>query len=140
MNLPSSSQPLDSSRSRRTEEVARWRWSPRLWRLRRWELSHQRLLMSASPRMRDTTRMRHCRCRPQHHPCKGEREVHAETGRVGVWAGSNPACSKAIPMHRLYCRCGALRALASLRVCLPVCLHGETWLPSAMLQACQTLL
>ena len=50
---------MDSSpQSRRTEEVARWRWSPRLWRLHRWELSHQRLMMSASPRTGDTTRMR----------------------------------------------------------------------------------
>ena len=34
--------------------------------------------------------------------------LHAETGRVGVWAGFNPASRKAIPTHRLYCCCGAL--------------------------------
>ena len=28
---------------------------------------------------------------------------------------------------------GALRALASLGVCGPVCLHNETWLPSVLL-------
>ena len=65
--------------------------------------------------------------------------LHAETGRVGVWAGFNQACRKVIPPNRLSCCCGALRALASLRVCLPVCLHGETWLPSSMLQTCYML-
>ena len=64
----------------------------------------------------------------------------AETGRVGSWAGFNPACRKAILTHCLYCCCGALHALASLRsVCGPVCLHGKTWLPSSMLQACYML-
>ena len=29
---------------------------------------------------------------------------------------------------------------SSLRVCGPVYLHGRTWLPSVMLQACQTLI
>ena len=86
MNLPSSSQPLDScSRSRRTEEVARWRWSLRLWRLRRWELSHQRLLMGASPRKGDTTLMRQHRARPRHHPCKGEREVRPSRRNWSSW-------------------------------------------------------
>ena len=65
---------------------------------------------------------------------------HAETGLVGGWAGFNPACIKAIPTHRLYCCCGALRALASLHsVCGPVCLHGKTWRPSFMLRACYML-
>ena len=42
--------------------------------------------------------------------------------------------------------CSACTAIAapsvrsSLRVCGPVCLHGRTWLPSVMLQACQTLI
>ena len=66
--------------------------------------------------------------------------LHAETGRVSVWAGFKPASRKAIPTHRLYCGSGALRALQSLGVCVPVCLHGKTWLPSAILQACQTLI
>ena len=66
--------------------------------------------------------------------------LHAETGRVGVGAGCKPASRKAIPTHRLYCCSGALRALANLGVCGPVCLHGKTWLPSAMFQACQTLI
>ena len=68
--------PLDSSpRSRRTEVVARWRWSPLLWRFCRWELSHRRLLLCASPRMRDTTWARHRRPRSKRHPCKGDQEV-----------------------------------------------------------------
>ena len=66
--------------------------------------------------------------------------LHAETGRVRVWAGFNPASRKAIPTHCLYCCSGALRALVSLGVCVPVCLHGKTWLSSAILQACQTLI
>ena len=65
---------------------------------------------------------------------------HAEIGRVGHRAGINPASRKAIPMHRLYCCSDALRALANLCVCGPVCLHGKTWLPSVMLRACQTLI
>ena len=49
VSFPSLSPPLDSSpRSLRTEEVARWRWSPWLWRIRRWELSHRRLLWWAN--------------------------------------------------------------------------------------------
>ena len=44
-------------------------------------------------------------------------------------------CGTDIPMHRLYCFSGALRALGSLGVCLPVCFHGKTWLPSVLLQA-----
>ena len=43
-------------------------------------------------------------------------------------------------MHRLYCCSDALRALASLCVCGPVCLHGKTWMPSVMLRAYQTLI
>ena len=39
----------------------------------------------------------------------------------------------AIPMHRLYCRSGALHGLASLGVCGPVCHHGKTWLPRVLL-------
>ena len=66
--------------------------------------------------------------------------VHAETDRGVVWARFNPASRKAIPPHRLYCCSGALRALSSLGVCMPVCLHSKTWLPSATLQACQTLI
>ena len=66
--------------------------------------------------------------------------LHAETGGVGVWAGFNPASRKAIPTHRVYCCSGALRALANLGVCGPACLYGKTWLPSAMFQACQTLI
>ena len=100
MNLPSSSQPLDSSpQSRRTEEVARWRWSPRLWRLRRWELSHQRMLMSASPRMGDTTGMQHCRSRPRYHPCKGEREVRPSRRNWSSWCLSRvrPGVQKSHP-------------------------------------------
>ena len=69
----------------------------------------------------------------------GRSGLHAETGRVGVWAGFKPACRKVIPTHCLYCCCRALRALASLNVCMPVCLHGETWLPSSMFQACYML-
>ena len=68
--------------------------------------------------------------------------LHAETGRVGSWAGFNPACRKSIPTHCLSCCCGALSALASpiISVCLlPICLRGETWLPSSMLQACEML-
>ena len=44
-----------------------------------------------------------------------------------------------IPTYCLYCCRGALRALASLSFCLPVYLHGETRLPSSMLQACYML-
>ena len=144
INLPSSSQPLDSSpRSRRTEEVARWRWSPRLWRLRRWELSHQRLLMGASPRMGDTTRMRHCRSRPRHHPCKGEREVRPSRRNWSSWflGRVQPGVQKSHPhaLLVLLLRRPPCARDASLRVCLPVCLHGETWLPSSMLQACYML-
>ena len=138
MNLPSSSHPLDSSpRSRRTEEVARWRWSPRLWRLRRWGLSHQRLLMSASPKMGDTTRMRQRHSRPRHHPCKGEREVWPLRRNWSSWCLGRvqPGEQKSHPTHCLYCCCGALRALASLSVSRPVCLHDKTWLPSFILQA-----
>ena len=61
-----------------------------------------------------------------------------ESGRFGFHAESgrdfrtvlDPFCRKAIPMHRLNCFSGALRALASLLVCWHVCLHGKTWLPS----------
>ena len=67
---------LDSSPpSRRTDEVARWRWSPLLWRFCRWELSHRRLLLSASPRMVNTTWAQQRRPRPKRHPCKGDREI-----------------------------------------------------------------
>ena len=85
--------------------------------------------------------MRQRRTRPRYHPCQGEREVRpsAESGRVSDWAGFYPACRKATPTHCLYCCCGALRALASPSVCLPVCLHGKTWLPSSTLQAYQML-
>ena len=42
--------------------------------------------------------------------------------------------STAIPTHRLYCcSSGALRAPLSFGFCVPVCHHGKTWLPSAML-------
>ena len=69
----------------------------------------------------------------------GRFRFHAESDR-----GLRPILnllfsSTAIPTHRLYCCSGALRALLSLGFCVPVCLHGKTWLPSAMLQACQTL-
>ena len=64
---------------------------------------------------------------------------HAETGRVGLGAGINPASRKAIPMHRLYCCSGALRALTSLRVCGSICLHDKTWLPSTRPQPCYPL-
>ena len=107
-------------------------WSPRLWRLRRWKLSHQRLLM---------TRMGRAALDHDIIPAResGRFDLHAQTGRLGDWAGFNPACRKAIPTHCLHCCCGALRALASLSACLPVCLHGKTWLPSFMLQACYML-
>ena len=59
--------------------------------------------------------------------------LRAETGRVGLRAGIDPGCRAAILMHRLNCSGGALRALATLRVCVPVYLHGETWLPSLLL-------
>ena len=58
------------------------------------------------------------------------------THRVGI----NPVGRIAVPMHRLYCRSGALRVLASLRICLPVCHHGKTWLPSVRLQVGLTLI
>ena len=61
-----------------------------------------------------------------------------EAGRTNR-AGINPVCRTPIPMHRLNCCSGALRTLASLGVCLPVCLHGKTWLPSVVLQAGLTL-
>ena len=51
-------------------------------------------------------------------------DLYAESGRGGLRAEINPVSRKAIPMHRLYCCSGALRALASLGICLPVCLHG----------------
>ena len=41
--------------------------------------------MSASPRMEDTTRMRHCRTRPRHHSCKGEREVRPSRRNWSSW-------------------------------------------------------
>ena len=100
MSPPSSSHLLNSSpRSRRTEEVARWRWSPRLWRFRRWELSHQRLLMGASPRMGDTTRIRQRHTRPRHHPCKGEREVWPSRRSWSSWCLDRvqPGVQKSIP-------------------------------------------
>ena len=58
--------------------------------------------------------------------------LHAETDR-GLRSGLNFLCSTAIPMHRLNYSSGTLRALASLNVCGPVCLHGKTWLPSILL-------
>ena len=64
----------------------------------------------------------------------GKFGLYTETGRVDLRAGINPASKKAFPMHRLYCGSGVLRALASLRVYLPVRPHGKTWLPSARLQ------
>ena len=42
------------------------------------------------------------------------------------------------PLHSICC--SARRALASLRVWQYVCLRGETWLPSSMLQSCSTLI
>ena len=51
---------------------------------------------------------------------------------VELVAGINPASRKAISVHRLYCFGDALRALASLHVCLPVCYHGKTWLPRVL--------
>ena len=120
--------------------MAPWRWSPLLWRFCRQGVSHRRLMVSASPRMGDTTWVRQRRPRPKRHPCKGEREVrpsHRNCLRPSVRL--EHLCSTTIPMHRLKCSGGALRALASLRVCLPVCLHGETWLSSDLLQACHML-
>ena len=58
--------------------------------------------------------------------------LHAETDR-GLRSVLNLLCSTAIPVLRLNCFGGALRTLANLRVCGPVCLHGETWLPSVLL-------
>ena len=58
--------------------------------------------------------------------------LHAETDR-GLRSVLNLLCITAIPIYRLNCSGGVLRALASLRVCWPVCLHGETWLPSVLL-------
>ena len=50
--------------------------------------------------------------------------------------GSGPTvCRTEMPMHRLYCFSSAFCALGSLGVCLPVCFHGKTWLPSVLLQA-----
>ena len=43
-----------------------------------------------------------------------------------------------IPVFLFIC-CGALRTLASRYVWFYVCLHGETWLLSLMLQSCKTL-
>ena len=62
--------------------------------------------------------------------------LHAETDR-GIPSVLNVLCSTAIAMHRLTCSTSALRALASLRVCFPACLHGETWLLAS--RACSTL-
>ena len=68
-------------------------------------------------------------------------------GRSGGWAimpklievfGPSPTFYSVVRIaaHRLYCCSGAFQALLSLGICVPVCLHGKTWLPSAMLQAC----
>ena len=47
--------------------------------------------------------------------------------------GFDPVRRNVIPMHRLNCLSGAHRALVSHLVCLNICLHGRTWLPSVML-------
>ena len=74
-----------SPRSNKTEEVAAWRRSPRRWRLRRWELSHQRLFMSASPWMGATAWMWQGHTRPRYPPCKGEREVRPSRRDWSSW-------------------------------------------------------
>ena len=56
---------------------------------------------------------------------------HAKTGR-DLRPVLNTLRSTTIPVLHLNCCGGALLALASLRVCGPACLHGETWLPSVM--------
>ena len=85
--------------------------------------------MSASPGVRDTT------WAPQRStvldfdviPAResGRFGLHAEIGRV-YRVGIDPVGRKAIPMHRLNCCSGALRALASLGVCLHVCQNCKT--------------
>ena len=142
MNFPSSSPPLDSSsRSRRAKEMARWRWCPWLWRLHRWELSHRRLLVSASPRMETRLGRRSAVLDQNVFPArKMRRFVFCAESDRGLRSILNLLFSStAIPTHRLYCCSGAPRAILSLSVCGLVCLHGKTWLPSIMLQACQTL-
>ena len=69
-------------RSSRTEEVACWRWSSLPWRLRRWEASHWRLMVSASPRMGDTMWVPQRSCLPEHSPLnKGVLEVRCSHHR-----------------------------------------------------------
>ena len=135
------SPPDPSPQSSKTEEVARWNWSAWLWRLRRWKLGYQRLLMGASPRMGDTTRMRQRRTRPRHHPCKGEREVRPSRRNWSTWClgrvqpgeqKSNPHALLVLLLRRPPCA-------RESQCLLAVCLHGETWMPSSMLQACYML-
>ena len=61
--------------SGRTKDAARNRLSSSLYRLCRREVSHRRLLVCASPWVRDTALAPQRLCRPTRHPCEGEREV-----------------------------------------------------------------
>ena len=56
-------------------------------------------MLCASPRMRDTAWVPQRRSRPRRRSCKGSGRfgLHAETGRVGLPAGINPASRKVSP-------------------------------------------
>ena len=64
---------------------------------------------------------------------------HTTTDR-GLRSVLNPFRGTAIPVLCLNCFGRALRALVSLRVCGPVCLHDKISLPRVLLQACFTLI
>ena len=63
---------------------------------------------------------------------------HTEGGQTR-WAVIDPS-KRDISMLRSVCCSGAFCALASLLVCFYVCLLGETWLLSSMLQSCLALI
>ena len=88
--------------------------------LRRWELSHQRLLMGASPRIGDTTRMRQRRTRPRHRPCKGEREVQPSRRLVELVFGPGSTRRAETPPPRIACTSVTAPSVRS-RVCVSVC-------------------
>ena len=99
------------------------------------------LVLCASPRVRDTTRAPQRRSRPKRHLYKEEREVRLSCRiRSRSSVRLEPFEQYSYPRASLELLWwGPPRARESwcLRV---VCLHGEMWLPSVLLQACYTLI
>ena len=103
-DLSPSNSPLNpSSRSRKTEEVASRNSSLLLWRFCRWELGPQRLWISASPRIGDTTWARHRCSQPRCHSCKEKREVRLHRRHLSSWCLSRvqPSEQKSYPRASL---------------------------------------